>query len=111
MSWDEKIVVIFYALLGAFVAILVFGFTLGGIDLLAGKSTAWWNGWIGLFLSAFIGAFVGALSYKFRDTEFDAPEVDLYGGTAGAQLFIRRGGVILFAMVAMYYLWQLAKSI
>jgi len=111
MSWDEKVVVIFYALLGAFLAVLIFFFALGGIDLLTGKSTAWWNGWTGLFLAACCGAIVGGFSYKFRDREFTAPEVDPYGGQAGAQLLIRRGGVILMAIIAVYYLWQQAKSI
>jgi hypothetical protein len=113
MSWDEKVVVIIYAVMGAGVGALVFFFTLGGIDLLAGKSTAWWNGWPGLFLSGCFGGLVGAVSYKFRDKEFAAPEVDLdpYGGRAGGELLMRRLGVILGAVVAIYFLWQMAKSV
>src|SRR6187200_106595 len=107
MASDEKIVVIFFALFGAAIGCVIFFFAVDGMGLPAGRPTVWWKGWPGLLFSAGVGAVAGGISYKLRHFEFASAQVDPHGGVGGAVLLMKRVGVILGGVVAIYYLWDL----
>ena len=108
---DEKVACAVNAFVGAILGAAIFMATLGGVRFLAGKSTAWWNGWPALFLCVAAGAVIGTISYLQRHREFEIPSEGPYAGSGGGWLLMRRIGVLLMGVVAVYFLWQLARGI
>jgi hypothetical protein len=107
---DQKIVALLYALFGSFLAFLVFTFALGGWRFVfTGKSMTILRGPVGLFISIALGAVLGWLSYRHRHYESGALGT-LAQDTAGGVLLGKRIVVIISCVVALYYIWQLAKS-
>jgi hypothetical protein len=112
MSWDEKIACLVNVAFGAALGLPVFMFGLGGYRFLfLGKSTHWWNGWPGLLLCVGIGALGGWFSYRNRLKNLDIPVAGIYAESGGAELLWRRLVVIGSAIIAIYFIWQLAKGI
>src|SRR5688572_26143107 len=99
MSLDEKVACAVNAAVGGVLGVAIFLAVFGGMDFLAGKSTAWWNGWPGLLLSVVVGSAVGVISYVQRHSEVRMDLVGVYEGPAGAWLLVRRIGVLVFAVV------------
>ena len=105
------IVAAVFALLGAFLGLLVFTFALGGLDyVFLGKSRSFWRGGFGLSLCLLFGGLAGWVSYHFRDRELGPGSVP-YEGTGGGYLFAKRMVVLIVAAIACYHLWDLARGL
>ena len=112
MSWDEKIAGFVNAAIGGALGLPVFMFALGGHRFIfLGKSTHWWNGFPGLLLCVGVGALCGWISFKNSHKQIDIPVAGIYAESGGSELLMRRLLVIGGAIVAIYFIWQLAKGI
>jgi hypothetical protein len=113
VPWDEKIAYLINALFGAALGIAIYLFGLGGFRflLMSRPPAHWWSGWLGFCICVGASAAAGAYSYKNRHAQLDLPREGIYEGKAGGELLVRRLFVIGGAVVAIYYIWQLAKSI
>lgn len=93
-------------------AIYLFG--LGGWEFLLTKRPGHWgNGWLAFLACVGGGAAIGLRSYfkRHEQVNIHLPQEGIYAGEGGAWLFVKRIGVILGAIVAFYFIWQLAKGI
>lgn len=114
MSIDEKIACSVNAAFGAAVGFAVYFLPLRGWEFLFTKRGGqWWNGWLAFLVCVGGGALIGILSYTRRhdDATVGLPSEGIYEGEGGQWLLVRRIGVIIGAIVAFYYIWQLAKSV
>jgi hypothetical protein len=108
---DKKIVSLVHALFGAFLGFLVFTFALGGWRFVfTGRSQSTWRGPFGLLICIAIGGMLGWIAYKFRSIEFDLSG-SIPQDRAGAMLFTKLLMVVGVAVVGLYFIWQLAKSL
>jgi hypothetical protein len=108
---DQKIVAWLHPLFGAFLGFLVFTFGTGGWwFVFTGKVRSKWVGPMGLIISLGVGAILGWIAYRHRQREFSGVG-ELAQDEAGAFLLGKRIVVIITCLVALYFLWQLAKSI
>jgi hypothetical protein len=86
---DQKIVAALYPLFGAFLGFLVFTFGTGGWwFVFAGKVKSTWVGPIGLIICVGAGAFLAWIAYRQRHHELEGR-----------------------CLVALYFVWQLAKNV
>jgi hypothetical protein len=118
MSIDEKIACGINVVFGAAVGFAVYAIGLGGLFwLIASRNAHWWNGWTALFLCVGAGAFIGYRMYTNRLNDIDLGEGSdaltegIYAGRAGQDLLWKRIGAIAGGLVALYFIWSLAKSI
>ena len=108
---DKKIVAALYPLFGAFLGFLVFTFGTGGWwFVFTGKVKSTWVGPMGPLICLVVGAVLGWIAYWQRHREFDQVS-ELAQDEAGAVLLGKRIVVIISCLVALYFIWQLAKSI
>ena len=109
---DEKIMFAFYGLFGAFIGFLIYAFALGGWEfLLADRRPKPWNGLVALIILLVLGGGWGLVSYKFKHREFGSGSSSLFQDEATAMLFAKRLIVIGTCLAALYFIWQLAKSL
>jgi hypothetical protein len=102
---------IFYALLGGFLGLLVFLFAFGGDDFIfTGHRVGFWCGPFGLLVCSGVGLVLGALSYRYRSREFGSSR-GMFQKQAEALLFTKRLMVTVGCVAAMYYIWELARSL
>ncbi len=102
---------VLYGGLGAFLALLVFTFALGGDGFVfTGHSQTLWIGPLGLVACLSVGFGMGVLSYTFTDRELGSIKWP-FQSQATAILFTKRLIVIGGCLAALYYIWQLAKSL
>ena len=110
-SLEDKIIVVFYGLLGAMLAVLVFAFAFGGWEyVFTGDAKSVWIGPFGLVLCCGIGFALGLLAYKHKHRELDSGPSAFWTDGPSATLFAKRLLVIAGAVAALYFLWQLARS-
>jgi hypothetical protein len=111
-DFADKIVLVFYGVLGAGLGGLVFLFACDGWSyVLTGKASSSWNGALGLALSCLGGGGLGVLAGKYGDRELGAGGSSLFDNSATALLFSKRVLVIAGCLAAIYYLWQLADRL
>jgi hypothetical protein len=109
--FHQRLMFILYGLFGAFLGFLVFAFALGGDEyVFAGHSSTLWVGPLGLLVCLGVGFGLGFLSYKFEYREFVSTKW-LFQDQATAILFTKRLIVIAGCLAALYYMWQVAKSL
>ena len=102
---------VFYGVFGAFLGFLVFTFALGGEKFVfAGHSSTFWQGPLGLLVCLSVGFALGWLSYKYEHREFGSTKW-LFQDQATALLFTKRLIVTVGCVAALYFIWQLAKSL
>jgi hypothetical protein len=108
---DKKIVALMYPLFGAFLGFLVFTFGTGGWwYVFAGKVKSKWVGPMGLVICLAVGAVLGWIAYWQRHRELEGAE-DAILTLEQNPLLKKRLGVVLFCLIALYFVWQLAKSV
>lgn len=111
-DFADWIICAFYGLLGALLGFLVFTFALGGWKFaFTGRATTTWKGPIGLIVCLGVGCALGLLSYKFRNREFGSNSTGLFQDGASGVLFAKRLMVIASSLVALYFIWQMAKTL
>ena len=110
MSVDEKVACGVNAVVGGLAGAAIFVGAVGGFEFLVGRAPSWWNGWVGLALCV-VGAAVGVASYFQRHVEYGTQLVKVYSGWGGGWLLMRRIRVLVFGLVAAYFLWELARGI
>jgi hypothetical protein len=113
VSLDEKIACFINAAFGAALGFAIYFLALSGWEFLFTKRGGhWWNGWLAFLVCVGGGALIGVLSYTRRhDAAVGLPSDGMYAGEGGQWLLVRRIGVIIGAIVAFYYIWQLANSV
>jgi hypothetical protein len=115
VSIDEKIACSINALFGAALGFAIYFLPLSGWRFLFTKRGGeWWNGWAAFLVCVGGGALIGVMSYVKRHEQLNInyPQDGIYGeDEGGAWLLVRRIGVIIGAIVAFYFIWQLAKGI
>jgi hypothetical protein len=114
MSIDEKIACGINVAFGAALGFAIYFLGLGGYSfLLMSRGGHWWNGWGAFWICVGGGGVAGFLSYKNRlkNLDPDSSGGGLYSGEAGISLLWRRLVVIAGAIVALYFIWKLAKSV
>jgi hypothetical protein len=113
MSIDEKIACGINAAFGAAVGFAIYFLPLSGWRFLFTKRGGeWWNGWLAFLVCVGGGALIGILSYTRRhDAAVGLANEGIYEGEGGQWLLVKRLGVIVGAIIAFYYIWQLAKSV
>jgi hypothetical protein len=118
MSLDEKIACGINVVFGAALGFGIYAIGLGGLFwLITSRNPHWWNGWIALMVCVGGGAFIGFRMYTNRLEEIDMDNgpgeltEGIYAGRAGQDLLWKRIGAIAGGLVALYFIWSLAKSI
>jgi hypothetical protein len=114
MGLDEKIACMINVVFGAGIGFVIYFFPLGGFGpLLTSRGGRWWNGSGAFWICVGGGALIGFVSYKNRLRNLDIePRGDgIYSGQAGQELLWRRIAMLIFGVVAVYFIWQLAKGI
>jgi hypothetical protein len=114
VSFDEKIACLINVVFGAAVGFVIYFLPLGGFGpLLTSKGGHWWNGSGAFWICVGGGGLVGFLSYQNRLKDLDIePHGDgIYSGSGGRALLWRRLVVIAIGIIAVYFLWTLAKGI
>ena len=108
---DQKIVAAMYPLFGAFLGFLVFTFGTGGWwFVFAGKVKSMWIGPMGLAVSVAVGAVLGWIAYRRRHSELEGVD-DALATLERNPLLKKRVGVVIFCLIGLYFVWQLAKSV
>ena len=111
-DFEDKIFLAFYGVFGTFLGFLIFMFGLGGWRFVfTGRPTRPWNGLIALILCTVICGGWGLLSYKLRNHEFGSGTSGMYHDQASAMLFSKRLKVIATCLAALYFIWQLVRSL
>jgi len=111
-DFEDKIVLVFYGMFGAFLGLLIFMFALGGWSFVfTGRPTKPWNGLVGLIICTVICGGWGLLSYKLRNREFHSGTSSMYHDQASAILFSKQLMVIATCVAGLYFIWQLAKGL
>ena len=108
MSVDERVACAVNGIVGGVAGAGIFFSGLGWMDFWDRNSMAWW---IGFLMCTLLGGLVGVVSYFQRHQEMEFNFVGVYSGAEGGVLLAKRVGVLLFASVAVYFLWQLARGI
>jgi len=106
-NWEDKMMYAIYALFGGAIGILLFAVPLGGWDyIFLGESKGFWDGPVSMILWTTFGAGWGLLSYRYHHYEVD-PE------TAAWLRFLisRRGRMLIFGIVALYFVYDVAKGL
>jgi hypothetical protein len=114
MSIDEKIACGINVAFGAALGFAIYFLALGGYSfLLMSRPGHWWNGWGAFFICVGGGAVAGFHTYQNRLKNLDPTSSSggMYSGEAGISLLWRRLAVIAGAIVALYFIWKLAKGI
>jgi hypothetical protein len=114
MSIDEKIACGISVAFGAALGFAIYFLPLGGYSfLLTSRAAHWWNGWAAFWVCVGAGGSAGFSSYQNRLKNMDLASSShgIYSGEAGGRLLWRRLAVIGGAIVAFYFIWQLAKAI
>jgi len=114
VSLDEKIACFINIAFGAALGFAIYFLPLGGFGpLLMSRGAHWWNGAGAFCICVGGGGLVGFMSYKNRLKNLDIePRSDgIYSGFGGQGLLWRRLVVIVIAIVALYYIWSLAKGV
>jgi hypothetical protein len=114
MSIDEKIACGINVAFGAALGFAIYFLGLGGYSfLLMSRGGHWWNGWGAFWICVGGGGMAGFLSYKNRlkNLDPDSSSEGLYSGEAGVSLLWRRLAIIAGAVVAVYFIWKLAKGV
>ena len=108
---DKVIVAWLHPLFGAFLGFLVFTFGTGGWwFVFTGKVKSKWVGPPGLLICVGVGAVLGWIAYRYRHHEFESL-TELARDDADTVLFWKRIIVTISCLVALYFIWQLAKSV
>ncbi|HEY6229490.1 MAG TPA: hypothetical protein VI282_20385 [Verrucomicrobiae bacterium] len=117
MSIDEKIACAINVVFGAAVGFGFYAIGLGGLWwLISSRNPHWWNGWIAFFLCVGGGGFIGYRMYTNRLDEIDLPSrgeltEGMYAGEAGQELLWKRIGAIAGGLIALYFIWRMARSV
>jgi hypothetical protein len=108
---DKKIIAALFPIFGCFLGFLVFTFGLEGWHFVfTGRPRSLWIGPGGLLLSLVVGGVLGWLSYRHRHREFGGVEPFAHD-EATSLLWSKRLIVLGACLAALYFIWQLAKSL
>ena len=114
MSIDEKIACGINVAFGAALGFAIYFLALGGYSfLLMSRPGHWWNGWGAFWVCVGGGAVAGFHTYqnRLKNLDLSSSGGGMYSGEAGGWLLWRRLGVIAGSIVALYFIWKLAKGI
>lgn len=95
-----------YALFGGGIGLILFAVVFGGCDyVFLGQAEGIWDGPVTMIVLCGIGAGWGLISYRFRHHELDADTAGLLGA-----LISRRGRTVILGIVALYFIYDLARG-
>ena len=109
---EDKIILAFYGLFGAFLGFLIFAVALGGWRfLLTNQPANPWNGMASLILCVGLGFGWGLFSYKHKNVELGSGGLQRFDESSEGALFAKRLMVVATCVAGLYFIWQLAKGL
>ena len=111
-DFTDKFMLVFYGLFGAGLGFLIYLLPLSGWEYLfigQTRSTKPWNGAVALIILCVLGGGWGVVSDIYKDREFGSRSSMFYYDPASAALFSKRLMVIGTCLVAVYFIWRVAR--